>query len=134
MPYAGRNNIYEATIRRMVRQALDKRNEEFRELHKMDTDELLLQYLRNCARELSHSPHPEEIIGWKLLTERFGSWPQALALAGLSKPTTPNTPSKFKLIIEEEARQKQIYRERKAEKKIASQQKMAAQNKKRKEK
>ena len=55
MAYPGRQNIYEATIRRMVQQALEQQEQEFREQHKDDTDVELLMYLRACAIRLHHT-------------------------------------------------------------------------------
>ena len=63
MGYPGRQNIYEAAIRRMVQQALEEQEEQFREQHKSDTDAQLLQYLRAGALRLHHTPWPGEILG-----------------------------------------------------------------------
>lgn len=112
-----RNNYYDATIRRMVRESLAEKNRAFAEQHRPDSDEILLEYLRSCARELGHTPHAQEILGSELLTERFGDWNQTLERAGLPKLTTPDKLSAFRLWTEEEAEQKRIYTQRKAEKK-----------------
>ena len=63
MGYPGRQNIYEAAIRRMVQQAFEEQEEQFREQHKSDTDAQLLQYLRACTLRLHHTPWPGEILG-----------------------------------------------------------------------
>lgn len=107
MGYAGRQNIYEGAIRKMVTLALEAREEEFRKEHESDTDEQLLSYLRLCAAKLQHSPWPGEILGGTVIAQRFGSW--------------------------EEARQKEIYRRKQAEKKILSQKRKLQQEAKRKE-
>ena len=44
MAYPGRQNIYEATIRRMVQEALQQQEDEFREQHEADTNADLLMY------------------------------------------------------------------------------------------
>ena len=90
MAYPGRQNIYEATIRRMVLEALEQQERMFREEHESDTDTELLMYLRACAIRLHHSPWPGEIVGGSYIEERFESWNRALALAKLSAPHTAN--------------------------------------------
>lgn len=54
--------------------------------HKHDTDEQLLEYLRQCAKELGHSPTKAEVAGSSYLIRRFVSWPLALQLAKLPLP------------------------------------------------
>ena len=135
MAYPGRQNIYEATIRRMVQQALEQQEQEFREQHKDDTDVELLMYLRACAIRLHHTPWPGEIVGGKLILERIGSWERAVMLAKLPAPRTANQQKNFARVQEETERQKEAYRKRKAEKKILAQQRIAQQGaKKKKEK
>ena len=118
MGYAGRQNIYEGTIRRMVTQALEEQEEAFRREHAADTDGQLIAYLRQCAMELQHVPWPEEIRGGAMITHRFGSWENALAEAGLPRPKGQRKPGTFLRVKEEEARQKELYRQHKAEKKL----------------
>ena len=117
MGYAGRQNIYEGIIRRMVTQALEEQEEAFEREHGADTDGQLLAYLRQCALELHHVPWPGEILGGTVIVRRFGSWENALAEAGLPLPVGQKKPSSFRRVKEEEDRQKEIYRQRKAEKK-----------------
>ena len=132
--YATRNEIYNSVITRMVQDALKAKHEAFAIDHAQDTTEQLVAYIRLCAQELGHSPHQKEVIGWPMLTERFGSWGNALQAAGLPLPNTPNKPSQFSLILNEIEEQKQIYRDRQREKKARSQQRMAQQARKQKEK
>ena len=135
MAYPGRQNIYEATIRRMVQEALEQQEQEFREQHKEDTDQELLMYLRVCAIRLHHTPWPGEIVGGKLILERIGSWERAVMLAKLPAPRTANHQKNFARVQEETERQKEAYRKRKAEKKTLAQQRIAQQGaKKKKEK
>ena len=47
MAYPGRQNIYEATIRRMVQEALEQQEQTFRQQHAQDPDEQLLAYARS---------------------------------------------------------------------------------------
>ena len=112
-----RNAIYNAVIKRMVRESLEQKEEHFSIAHAKDSDAELLTYLRRCAAELRHSPWPGEIIGWKYLTERFGDWGEMLKKARLPMPTTSNKVSSFQLVLEETKYQKQVYRQRKEEKK-----------------
>ena len=132
MAYPGRQNIYEATIRRMVQEALEQQEQEFREQHKEDTDQELLMYLRVCAIRLHHTPWPGEIVGGKLILERIGSWERAVMLAKIPAPRTANQQKNFARVQEETERQKEVYRKRKAEKKILAQQRIAQQGAKKK--
>ena len=132
MAYPGRHNIYEATIRRMVQEALEQQEQEFREQHQEDTNQELLMYLRVCAIRLHHTPWPGEIVGGKLILERIGSWERAVMLAKLPAPRTANQQKNFARVQEETERQKEVYRKRKAEKKILAQQRIAQQGAKKK--
>ena len=133
MGYAGRQNIYEGAIRKMVTQALEAKEEAFRKEHGEDTDGQLIAYLRQCAEELQRTPWPGEILGGTVITERFGSWEKALMAANLPRPKTENKPSTFLRILKEEEHQKEVYRQRKAERKILSEQRRIRQEAKRKE-
>ena len=133
MAYPGRQNIYEATIRRMVQAALDKQEQLFRQQHEADTDAQLITYLCSCAAQLQHTPWPGEIVGGDFIKERFGTWHQALALAKLPTPRTANQSKTFARVQEETERQKKVYRQRKAEKKMRAAQKRAQQAAKKKE-
>ena len=116
----------------MVTLALEAREEEFRKEHSDDTNGQLIAYLRQCTAELQHTPWPGEILGGTVIAERFGSWEKALCAAGLPMPTGENKPSTFLRVQREEQRQKEIYRQRKAEKKILSEQRRIQQEAKRK--
>ena len=133
MAYPGRQNIYEATIRRMVREALTQQEQEFRQQHETDTDAQLLAYLRAWAIRKHHTPWPGEIVGGSFIQERFGSWNRALAMARLPMPKTANRSQSFVRVQEETQKQKEIYRQRKAEKKALAQERLAQQAAKKKE-
>ena len=122
MPYPGRNNIYEATIKRMVNKALDAQEQEFAKNRGGDSDEQLLAYLQFCAELLDHTPWPREIVGGSLIEARFGSWEKALEKAKLSKPTPPDKLTGFTRYQEEVERQKVVYRQKKTAKKQRAQQ------------
>ena len=134
MAYPGRHNIYEAAIRRMVQQALEAQERSFREQHQKDTDQQLLLYLRESAMKLHHTPWPGEITGGGLIRERFGSWDRAVLLARLAAPRGLNQPKNFLRVQEETERQKEIYRRKKAEKKILAQQRIAQKGRKKERK
>ena len=130
MPYPGRNNIYEATIKRMVNEALDAQEQEFAQNRGGGSDEQLLAYLQFCAELLGHTPWSREIIGGRLIENRFGSWEEALVKAKLPKPTTQDKLTGFARYIEETERQKVVYRQQKAAKKQKNQQRQKIQKEK----
>ena len=130
MPHPGRNNIYEAAIRRMVGEAINAQEQEFACNRGNDSDDQLIAYLRFCADLLGHTPWPREIVGGSMIEQRFGSWETALAKAKLPKPVTQDKLTGFARYLEETQRQKVIYREKKAAKKQRAQQRMKAQKEK----
>ena len=117
MPYPGRNNIYEATIKRMENEAMEAQEQEFAQNRGSDSDEQLLAYLQFCTQLLGHTPWPREIVGGSLIEDRFGTWQTALIKAKLPKPSTPDKTSGFARYQEQTQRQKELYREKKAAKK-----------------
>ena len=121
MPYPGRNNIYEATIKRMVNEALEAQEQEFAQNRGSDSDEQLLAYLQFCTQLLGHTPWPREIVGGSMIEDRFGTWQTALIKAKLPKPSTPDKTSGFARYQEQTQRQKELYREKKAAKKQKNQ-------------
>lgn len=64
----------------------------FRQEHAMDSDEELLEYVRKCAEELEHTPHPIEVLGGKYITQRFGDWGRVIVAAKLP-PTSAAAPA-----------------------------------------
>ena len=132
MGYPGRHNIYEATIRRMVTQALQAQELQFRQDHARDTDAQLLGLVRDWVSVHGYTPWPLEMTGGSFLTERFGSWERLVRLAGLTPPTHPNWPQSFRRIKEETRQQMELYRRKKAEKKKLAQKRIAEQAAKRK--
>ena len=130
MPYPGRNNIYEATIKRTMNEALEAQEQDFYNAHASDSEEQLLTYLRQCAVSLGHTPWPREIVGGCYIERRFGDWKNALLNAKLPRPSVPDNLSSFARIRDERARQELAYRQRKAEKKQRAKQRQAQQAKK----
>ena len=133
MPHPGRNNIYDATIKRMVNEALEAQEQEFFRNRGNDSDEQLLAYLRFCSQLLAHTPWPREIVGGSLIEQRFGSWENALLNAHLPEPATVDKLTTFTRYKEELERQKAVYREKKAVKKLRAQQRLKAQKEKQKQ-
>ena len=101
----------------MVTQALEAREAEFEQEHGSDTLAQLAAYVKMQFLELGHVPWPGEITGGTVIERRFGSWDRALAAAGLPRPRGLNKPETFLRVQEEQLRQKEVYRRRKAEKK-----------------
>ena len=132
MPTPSRNDIYEAVIRKMVNQALEEQENEFEQIHRSDPEDALVAYLQHCAEVLGYSPRYKEVIGWRLLEQRFGGWNAALQQAGLV-PAVRCPVTKIPRIIEETEKQKEIYRQRKAEKKLRNRQRLQEQERKKKE-
>ena len=132
MPHPGRNNIYEATIKRMVNEAMEAQEQEFAQNRGSDSNEQLLAYLQFCTQLSGHTPWPREIVGGSMIEARFGSWETALANAKLPMPTMPNKLTGFTRYTEETERQKIVYREKKAAKKQKAQQRLKAQKEKQK--
>ena len=65
--------------------------------HEGDTDEQLLDYLRQCAEELGHSPVTREVLGGSYIAKRFVTWPVALTCAGLELPGGMKAPKQREL-------------------------------------
>ena len=121
MPAPSRDEIYRAVIRKMVAKAFEDQEVAFEEAHCEDSNQDLLLLLRQQAEVLGHSPKYKEIPGWRLYEQRFGSWNGALAFAGL-EPCGKCVLTKLPRYMEEEKRQKELYRQKKAEKKLLSEQ------------
>ena len=68
-----------------------------------------------------------------MITDRFGTWDDALRAAKLPLPSTPNSPSQFTVVLHELEEQKRIYRERKNQKKLQAQKRLAEQERRKKE-
>ena len=132
MPTPSREEIYRAVIKKMITKALEEQECFFEQNHGDDTDQELLELLRQQAEVLGYSPKYKEIPGWRLYEQRFGSWNSALALADLA-PCGKCVLTKLPRYVEEENRQKELYRQRKAEKKVLAEQRRIQQEAKRQE-
>ena len=132
MPTPSRKELYDAAIKRMVTRVLEEQERQFAQEHASDTDKQLLAYLEEQAMLLGYSPRRKEIVGWRILEERFGDWETAVVRAGLPAPEKRYPVTKLPRIQEEIERQKDAYRQKKAEKKQRAQKRVNAQNEKRK--
>lgn len=101
---------FDQQVDKRVRQSLEKQEVEFACEHEHDTNDQLLEYVREFAEELGRTPHADEIIGQLLaylrrcaeelgrspvkaeveggsyIAKRFVTWPLALQLAWLPLP------------------------------------------------
>lgn len=64
---------------------LQKQEAEFARLHRNDTEEELLTYLKECAKALGRCPKKNEIVGHTYLKQKLGPWPRILERAGLKE-------------------------------------------------
>lgn len=79
------------------REEISQRDAAWAELHKNDSDEQLLKYLRQKAAELGHTPYRREVEGATMIAARFGEWAIAITLAGLELPKDVKAPNPKKL-------------------------------------
>ena len=111
----------EQQVDQRVKAALREKQEAFAQVHQEDTEEQLLDYVRQEAAKLRYTPNPGDLIGGPYIYKRFGSWDRVVALCGLPKPGKM-PPMKSRTIYKEEyKRQLELFRqERKTEQKIRS--------------
>lgn len=103
----------------MTNAAIRRKNAEFATLHRNDTDEQLIAYLRKCAQELGHTPYPREVFGGAMIGERFGGWSRALDAAGLPYPTHTVSDKGRRIYHKTMKEQSRIFDERQAQKREA---------------
>lgn len=111
----------EQQIDQRVKTALRQKQETFEKEHQQDTEEQLLDYVRQEAEKLRYTPNPGDLIGGPYIYKRFGNWERVVALCGLPKPGKM-PPMKSRTIYKEEyKRQLELFRqERKTQQKIRS--------------
>lgn len=73
----------QAAIGQAEKAARIKRDMAWGAEHNSDADEQLLEYIRQCAAELGHSPYTKEVVGGAYISRRFGGWAVVLSEAGL---------------------------------------------------
>ena len=109
-----RGDAFERILNRKIEEALSERQKLFPQEHREDSEEVLLNYVRDFTKELGHTPNSNEIIGGEYLKERFGSWEKLLTKAGLPQPGRA-AEFKHRLIYKQEKeRQLALWRQEKA--------------------
>ena len=58
---------------------------EFAKLHKKDSDEELLEYLKSCTKKLGRRPNKADVVGYTYIKSRLGPWNRILERAGLKE-------------------------------------------------
>lgn len=119
VPYFDHNRWREQKLKAMVNVAMKEKNAAFVEEHRNDTDEQLLDYLRACARKLGHTPHPGEIYGSYLLTQRFSGWANAVSAAGLTNPVHQLSREQCRIYTDELRTQERMFKENREKDKAA---------------
>ena len=111
---------FENIVRKRTHTALNEKENAFVEAHAEDSNEELLEYLKKCAVKIGHTPNESELIGGKLITQRFGAWTRATDAAGLPRPRqAPH--SEHRMIFKEEMKhQRELMRKAKEEKRKAN--------------
>jgi len=78
------------TQKQAQRQELLRQQEELDQawgaVHESDTEAQLLDYVRQCAEAVGHSPVSREVEGATWIARKIGSWSLVLTLAGLPLP------------------------------------------------
>ena len=103
-------NWFETMMDTRTRNAVRERRKAFETEHRDDSDEQLLRLMQERAESPGGELQSEEFLGNALVIERFGSWEQALAAAGLRSPEKVKKFRFTRLYEEEYARQLKLYR------------------------
>lgn len=74
---------FDRQVESRTRAALSKVHRDFVQEHREDTEAQLLEYVRQCALQLGHTPSPVEIIGSEYIISRIGDWARVITAAGL---------------------------------------------------
>ena len=93
----------EETLRRAERDALWSLD------HTDDSDDMLLDYVRQCAEELGKSPRMRDVLGGTYISQRFGSWALVLTLAGLKLPRGVDPPSQRTINTYQKQHKEKVY-------------------------
>ena len=111
----------EQHVDQRAKAVLQEKQEIFEKEHQTDTEEQLLDYVRQEAAKLRYTPNPGDLIGGPYIYKRFGNWERVVALCGLPKPGKM-PPMKSRTIYKEEyKRQLELFRqERRAQQKTRS--------------
>lgn len=94
-----------------TRKVLKEKHMKFAEENECTTDAELLIYLKECAKQLNKTPTMPEVIGGRFIAERFGSWNNAVAMAGLRRSQTPPEITRRKIYKDEFKIQAKLFKE-----------------------
>ena len=110
-----------------IAEALEQKEELFKQEHETDSDAALLQYLKACAKLCGHSPNREEVIGGSLIEQRFGDWDNAIRMSGLRRVSEPPEYKKRYIVRQEWEIQYAIYRKEREQRQEKKRARLAAQ-------
>lgn len=98
---------------------LTEKHQRFAREHQTDSDEQLLEYVRQCAAAIGHSPCSGEVIGGPFIAKRLAAgWGGVLLMAGLPPADHPPLPQKkWSIFKAEYKRQAKLRRQEKARRK-----------------
>ena len=113
---------FQAKVNARVKASLEQQEKQFAEDHKHDTNEQLLQYLREFSVKLGRTPNPSEIIGGQFIFRRFGGWDCAVDAAGLRRPGPKPQPTHRMIFKEEYKRQAALFQQERKDGKEARKQ------------
>lgn len=86
-PHRSRGDLqFQKQVRDRTKKSLLQKETDFAQLHRDDSDEQLLEYVRICSRKLGKAPHAGEIIGGTYIAARFQGWDRVILAAGLPQP------------------------------------------------
>lgn len=86
-PHRFRGDLqFQKQVRDRTRESLLQQDEDFAKIHKHDSNEQLLEYVRAFSKELGRTPNAGEIIGGRYISSRFQNWDDVVSSAGLPKP------------------------------------------------
>ena len=77
--------------------------------HVGDSDDMLLEYVRQEAVCFGFTPNAGEIIGGPYISSRFGGWKHVIAAAGLPSPKRQRPITSRKIFQDEFERQTRLY-------------------------
>lgn len=111
----------EQQIDQRVKSVLREQQEAFERAHREDSEEQLLDYVRQVAAKLRYTPHPGDLIGGPYIYKRFGNWDRVVDLCGLPKPGKL-PPLKSRTIYKEEYQRQleRFHQERRVEQETRS--------------
>ena len=66
--------------------------------HENDTDEQLIDYLKQCAKELGYTPRKKDVVGSEYICKRIGSWALVCTLAEIPLPPELKPPKKKEIL------------------------------------